>query len=339
MPNVAILGCAHIHTPRFVSMMKARSTINVHYVWDHDAARAARVAQDLGSSTAATVQDVLADAHVEAIIILSETNRHEDLVIATANAGKAMFVEKPLGVDGPSAARMADVIQANKILFQTGFFMRGQAIYQTLKQHITEGSFGKLTRARGSFVHHGALAGFFDTEWRWMADPARAGVGGFGDLGAHVLDLLLWLLRDSADDVSKVTAVLDNGTARYPNCDELGEGLLRFESGLIASLAAGWNDLANPLPLALYGTEGQAYVVDGTLYMHSPKLGTDGPTTWTNLSPALPHAFELFLDALGGKDVPLVTAQEAAYSAHVMDMLYQSAKQEKWLELGHINQA
>jgi predicted dehydrogenase len=333
MPNVAMLGCAHIHTPRFVSMMNARDSVQVKYVWDHDVARAARVAQDLGSAVATTVQEVLDDATLEAIIILSETNRHEDLVIATANAGKAMFVEKPLGVDGPTAARMADVIRANKILFQTGFFMRGQAIYQTLKQHIREGTFGKLTRARGSFVHHGALAGFFDTEWRWMADPAQAGVGGFGDLGAHVLDLLLWLLQDSAGDVHKVTAVLDNGTACYPNCDELGEGLLHFESGLIASLAAGWNDLANPLPLALYGTEGQAYIVNGELYIHSNSLETDGPIVWTDLAPALPHAFELFLDALEGKDVPLVTAQEAAYSAHVMDMLYQSAKQERWLEL------
>ncbi|MEM7735102.1 MAG: Gfo/Idh/MocA family oxidoreductase [Deinococcota bacterium] len=337
MPNVAVLGCAHIHTPRFVSMMNARSNVQVKYVWDHDMARAARVAQDLGSSTANTIQDVLTDARVEAIIILSETNRHEDIVITAANAGKPMFVEKPLGMDGPSAARMAEVIQANNVLFQTGFFMRGQAIYQTLKQHIAEGNFGKLTRVRGSFVHHGALAGFFDTEWRWMADPAQAGVGAFGDLGAHVLDLLLWLLRDGAGEVRKVTAVLDDGTVRYPDCDELGEGLLRFESGLIASLAAGWNDLANPLPLALYGTEGQAYVVGSTLYIHSTKLGTDGPTAWTDLAPALPHAFELFLDALEDKDVPLVTAQEAAYSAHVMDMLYQSAKQERWLELKQVS--
>ena len=96
MPNVAVLGCAQIHTPRFVSMMHARSNVQVKYVWDHDMARAARVAQDLGSSTANTIQDVLTDARVEAIIILSETNRHEDIVITADNARKPMIVEKPL---------------------------------------------------------------------------------------------------------------------------------------------------------------------------------------------------------------------------------------------------
>jgi predicted dehydrogenase len=49
---------------------------------------------------------------------------------------------------------------------------------------------GKITRARGSNCHSGSLGGWFDKEYRWMADPKIAGVGAFGDLGTHKLDIL-----------------------------------------------------------------------------------------------------------------------------------------------------
>ena len=46
-----------------------------------------------------------------------------------------------------------------------------------------------------------------------------------------------------------------------------------------------------------------------------------------------PHAFELFLDALVGKDVPLVTASEAAYRNVVMEALYTGAKLKSWISI------
>src|SRR3954464_6348682 len=92
-----------------------------------------------------------------------------------------------------------------------------------LREHVNKGSFGKITRLRFSNCHSGALGGWFDTEWRWMADVKQAGVGGFGDLGTHGLDILMWWLNESG--VDNCTAAIANGTARYPSCDELGESI------------------------------------------------------------------------------------------------------------------
>jgi predicted dehydrogenase len=206
--------------------------------------------------------------------------------------------------------------------------MRGHPIHLFLREQIKKGSLGKITRIRHTNCHAGSLKGLFDAEWRWMADPVQAGGGGFADLGTHSLDILLWLMGDAVS----VTASIDVATGRYGDCDEYGEGLLKFENGAIGSLAAGWVDVAHPINLILSGTEGHAHVANGQLYFQSEHVaGADGQEPWTRLPQAWPHAFELFLDALTGKQVPLVGAREAAVRSAVMEAFYRGAKTQQWI--------
>jgi predicted dehydrogenase len=311
-------------------MLKGRSDVIVKSVWDHDAARGQLRAGELAATFVGDYRAILADKEIQAVIVASETNRHEALVPEVVGAGKHVFVEKPLGFGKRDAKVMAEVIEKAGVKFSTGYFMRSSPIAQFLKQQVAAGSFGKITRVRGSNCHSGALGGWFDQEWRWMADPKISGCGAFGDLGTHSLDLLIWL----CGEVSQVAAQLDNGTGRYPGCDETGEGLLRFKNGAIGTLAAAWDDVANPLTLLISGTEGHAAVIDEQLYFSSKHVaGADGKTPWQKLPPARPHAFELFLDAVVGKDVPLIGAREAAYRNVVMESLYEAARGGKWVAI------
>jgi predicted dehydrogenase len=231
---------------------------------------------------------------------------------------------------------MADAIERAGVLFQTGYFVRGGPMVNFLREHVQRGSFGKITRVRGSNCHGGALGGWFDSrpndpanDWRWMADPAQAGCGAFGDLGTHLLDILLWIFGD----VSEVIATLDNGTARYPDCDETGEALMRFKSGAIGTLAAAWDDVANPVFLLISGTEGHAAIIDMKLYLQCKNIeGADGkaPFDEHKLPPPKPAGLDSFLDAVSGKDATLVTAREAAYRSAVMEAMYNSAKRNTW---------
>jgi predicted dehydrogenase len=328
MANVALVGCAHIHTPGFVKRLQARSDINVKYVWDHQPERAQKQAEALSTQTVSDLDRVWTDPEIAGAIICSETGQHEHLVLAGAAAKKHLFVEKPLALGAEDAYRMADAIEAAGVLFQTGYFKRGDPIHLFLREQINRGHFGKITRLRHTNCHNGSLRGLFDTEYRWMADPVQAGGGGFADLGTHSLDIMLWLLGD----VTHVTADVDVATGRYGDCDEYGEGLLKYENGAIGSLAAGWVDVAHPVSLILSGTEGHAYVANGELYFQSQHVaGADGKAPWTDLPQAWPHAFELFLDALVGKDASLVGAREAAVRSAVMEALYEGARTKKWV--------
>ena len=237
-------------------------------------------------------------------------------MLAAAEAGKHMFVEKPLGWPRPTPIAWPTAIDAAGVLFQTGYFNRGFAIHRFLKEQVDAGAFGQITRYRQSNCHSGSLGRWFDRGWMWMTDMEQAGVGAFGDLGTHALDIMMWILGD----VDRVTATLDVAVDNYDGCDEFGEGLLVFKNGVIGSLAAGWVDVADPVKLVISGTEGHAYVVNGDLFFKSEHVeGADGESPWTDLPEDWPHAFELFLDAVGGEeDVTLVTAQEAAARSAVM---------------------
>ncbi len=339
MIPIALIGCAHIHTPGFINMLHKRSDVKVTQVWDPDQRRSSRRAEELGAQVIPTPDAAMADDSIKGVVICSETIRHEPLVQAAARARKHMFVEKPLGMGSRDGYAMAQAIQDAGVMFQTGYFQRSDPKNRFLKEQIEKGNLGKITRVRGSNAHSGALGNWFKArpdafheDWRWMADPSQAGVGGFGDLGTHALDILIWWLGD----VKAATAQIDPVTNTYDGCDETGEGLMRFKNGAIGTLAAGWVDQADPVKYLVSGTEGHAAVINGQLHLISKKDARfDGTTAvrTNELSAPAPHAFELFLDALAGKDlpVPLVSAREAAYRSAVMEAMYEGAKSNTWV--------
>jgi predicted dehydrogenase len=140
----------------------------------------------------------------------------------------------------------------------------------------------------------------------------------------------MWVLGP----VEEVTADVRVVTGRYSGCDETGSALLRMRDGLVASLTAGWVDVANPVTLQIAGTEGHALIVNDTLHFVSKKVPGSRitePTAAASL-PAAPLApMHQWLDAVAGKSgQPLVTPREAAARVAVMDAAYESSRTSRW---------
>ncbi len=327
MKSIAFLSCAHIHTPNFVNTVRDRG-IRCLGVWDDNAERATESAAIL-KCRVRELEDILADPEIDAVVICSETRQHASLVEKAVAAKKHLFIEKPLGMGKVDASAIADQIEAAGLTFQSGYFFRGKAQMRTIKAWIESGKLGKVTRARFSNCHNGALGGWFDTSWRWMADVSEAGVGAYGDLGTHGLDILLWLFGE----VESATATLSMGSARYPGCDELGEGMIRFRSGTIATLAASWDDIADPVRAEIMGTQGHMTIFNDELYIVCPEEKLDGKTPYTDLEEAAAAGFPAFLDWCEGKAADLVPVREAEYSSIVLDALYEGARTSRWVSI------
>jgi predicted dehydrogenase len=330
--TVAVVGVAHIHTPGYLDLLKKRPDVRIKYVWDHDSARAEKRAQETGAQTVSDLKTVWDDAEVSVVVILSETNRHPELVLAAAKAGKHMFVEKPMGITSRESREMADAIDKAGGLFTTGYFSRTDPKHLFLKAEISKGNFGVITRVRASNSHNGSLQGWFDTDWRWMTDPKIAGVGAFGDLGTHKLDILMWMLGDLESVTGDIRAV----THRYGDCDETGEALLQFKNGVIATLAAGWVDIDDPVKLQICGTQGHAVIFNDKLYYRSEKVeDSDNRKPVSRLPPEPKPPLQQLLDAVAGdKNQPLVTADEAAARVTAMAAIYEAARDRKWVKMG-----
>jgi predicted dehydrogenase len=241
--TLAFVGCAHIHTPGFINLLKGRPDVTVKYVWDHLPARAEKRGAELGAKVVSDLNEVWNDASVSGVVICSETNRHPALVKAASAAKKHQFIEKPLGITAAESVAMAKAIENAGLLFTTGYFMRTDPKHLFLKEQVAAGAFGTITRASAWNCHSGSLGGWFDEKpndpsnsWRWMADVEQAGVGGFGDLGTHSLDILMWLLGDVESvsaDVQTVTARYEDGRDRS-GADEVQERRARVADGRLA---------------------------------------------------------------------------------------------------------
>jgi len=334
--TLAFAGLAHSHTPGFIKLLKGRPDVKVKTVWDPEAPRAEKRAAELGSKVAGDVNEIWSDPEITGVVVCSQTNHHRKLVLAGAQAKKHLFVEKPLGMNVRECREMADAIERAGLLFSTGYFMRTTPQHLFLKEQVAAGTFGKITRVRGSNCHSAALGGRFDVKpndpantWSWFADLKAAGFGGFGDLGTHSLDLLMWMLGD----VESVTADIKSVTGHYGDIDECGEALLKFKSGVTGTLGAGWVDVENPVTLLISGTEGHATVVHNELFIKSTKLeGADGKKPWTKLPEALPLPLNQFVNAIAGQpNQPLVTPREAAARVSVIEAAYNAARQHAWL--------
>ena len=328
MKKFALLGAGHIHTPGFVKKLNKRNDLKIISVWDHDQIRAQQNADLLKAESVRDYTSVLENPDLDAVIICSETNLHEEIIMKVAEAKKHCFVEKPLGMGQQDSERMLTALENSGVMFQTGYFSRSNPVYRKLKQLIDNGTFGTISRIRLNNCHDGLRRNVFD-DYLWMTDLNQAGVGAFGDLGTHVLDLLLWFMSD----LESVTATLSSPLNRYPGCDESGEALLKFKSGVIASIAAGWVDIAQPFTVIVSGTEAHAHMNQKEIYLKSNNIpGADGETALKNLPEALPHAFDLFLNAVvSGKNENLVPVREAAYRSTVMEAIYKAVSEKSWV--------
>ncbi|HEY3323186.1 MAG TPA: Gfo/Idh/MocA family oxidoreductase [Planctomycetota bacterium] len=329
--TLALVGCAHIHTPLFCDILSSRPDVTVKYVWDATPAKAEKVAPDLKAKVAKDPAEIFGDSSVQCAVILSETARHLELATAAAAAKKHLFVEKPLAGNSKDATAIADAVEKAGVLFNMGYHLRAIPQINFVKEHIAKGSFGKITRVHTAFCHGGLLEGMFDTDYKWVLDPKQAGVGGFGDVATHSVDLLMWLLGD----VEAVSADIRNVSGKYPDVDEVGEALCKMKSGVTACVAGACVEPTNPYKLLVVGTEGHAMIfIEDRLYIKSKKIeGADGMRPWGKLPPGPPHSVVQLIEAINGKQMPLVTVREAAKDVKVLEAIYQAAREKKWVTL------
>jgi predicted dehydrogenase len=330
--GLALLGAAHMHTSTFLQILATREDVKVKYVWDANPTLAAKHAAACGAKTAATSDEVLADAGVSGVLILSETCRHAELATRAAKAKKHLFVEKPLGVGARDAAQIAAAVEQAGVLFTTGYHLRTNPKHIFVKENIARGNLGKIVRVHASFSNDCVLQGVFDGELKWTTQRKFGALGSFADTGTHALDLLMWLLGD----VESVSADVRSVTGRYPDCDETGQGMLRFKNGVTGTISAGWIEPENPVGLLISGTEGQATMFNERLYLRTKKVpGADGARPWGKLPPGPDHPVLQFASAVAGqKGMPLVTVREAAARVKVMEALYQAARERRWVTVG-----
>ena len=111
-------------------------------VYDAYGPAAQRVAAALGVPAAASVAEIFA-GELDAVAICSSSDTHVDLLVAAAEAGKAVFCEKPVSIDLAEVDRALAAIDAAAVPFQIGFNRRFDPAHASVREAVASGAVGE----------------------------------------------------------------------------------------------------------------------------------------------------------------------------------------------------
>ena len=223
MFKIALLGAGRIGKIHAANAV-AHPDLTLSHVVDPVEAAAEALARETGAAVA-TLEAVLADESVAAVIVASTTDTHLDYCLAAHAAGKAIFCEKPLDMDLARARTAAAALAGARLLL--GFNRRFDPNFQALKARLDAGAVGGI-----------------ETLQITSNDPAAPPVayvkvsgGLFKDMAIHDFDMARWLLDEEACEVFAWGSALVDPAIGAAGDIDTARTLLRTASGKLCVIA------------------------------------------------------------------------------------------------------
>ncbi|MFG2960440.1 Gfo/Idh/MocA family protein [Streptomyces sp. NPDC048291] len=336
--------------------------------------RAEEAAAQFGfASTTRDWREVAADPRVHAVSITAPNFLHREIGVAMAEAGKHVWIEKPVGLTAEDARAVAEAVAKAGVQGTVGFNYRNAPAVAHARELIASGELGTVTHVRVRLFSD--YAAHPDGALTWRYERARGGGGVLGDLASHGVDLARFLLGD-IESLTADTAVFIPERARpagataghtlatggelgpvenedYVNC------LLRFASGARGVLEASRVSVGeqNNYGFEVHGTRGAVFWDYRRMGELGVSLGTsyqDQPVSTVFVGPGHGEygAFQPgAANAMGYDDLKVIEARnflrsvaegtphgptldDAVRSATALDAMSRSAAQGTWVTLG-----
>ena len=189
--RIAVLSRWHVHADEYAKAINDHPDSRVAAVWDEDPQRGQRWATELGVDFVPDYAALMARRDIDGVVVTSPTNRHRELIVGAARAGKHVFTEKVLATQMDDARAIAAAVRASSIRFTISFPRRTIAPLVHAKAMLDSGALGDVTLLRIRISHDGALRNWLPAHF---FDPQACGGGAMIDLGAHGMYLSRWLL-------------------------------------------------------------------------------------------------------------------------------------------------
>ncbi|MFF9028768.1 Gfo/Idh/MocA family protein [Streptomyces iakyrus] len=335
--------------------------------------RAEEAAAQFGfASTTRDWREVAADPRVKAVSITAPNFLHRAIGVAMAEAGKHIWIEKPVGLTAEDARAVADAVAAAGVQGTVGFNYRNAPAVEAARELIASGEIGTVTHVRvrlfSDYAAHpeGALT--------WRYERERGGSGVLGDLASHGVDLARFLLGDITSLAADTAVFLPErarpagATAGHSRATggELGpvenedyvSCLLRFASGARGVLEACRVSVGeqNNYGFEVHGTKGAVFWD----FRRMNELGVSRGTTYQDQSVTTVYVgpghgeFAAFqpgaANAMGYDDLKVIeayrfltsvaegtphgaTLTDAVHSAAALDAMARSARSGSWAEV------
>jgi predicted dehydrogenase len=280
-----------------------------------------------------TVEALLKDANVDALIVSTPNYLHKSQTIAALHAGVHVMVEKPMAMNAQEAEEMRETAQKSGALLMVAHCWRFDPEVLWLKEQSTK--LGKITRTKGIGVH---------THWGpsgWFIQKEFAGGGALVDMGIHALDTARFLLGDP-----KPVAVFAKIGTYFKDfdVDDTGVIIVEWDDGATSYFESGWWQPHADGPEAatqLYGTQGFGQVFPTKLEIPNvleQKIDViDSGFVFPRESQAPQSLYDAqlkyFVGCIEKNQTPSPGGLEGWVNMKVVDAAYQSSQTRKVVEI------
>ncbi|MER6418798.1 Gfo/Idh/MocA family oxidoreductase [Streptomyces sp. NPDC001137] len=335
--------------------------------------RAEEAAAQFGfASTTRNWRDVVEDPRIQAVSITAPNFLHREIGVAMAQAGKHIWIEKPVGLSAADARAVAEAVATAGVQGAVGFNYRNAPAVEAARELITSGAIGTVTHVRVRLFSD--YAAHPESALTWRYEKERGGSGVLGDLASHGADLARHLLGD-IEALTADTAVFIPQRARPTGATaghtratggELGPVenedyvgcLLRFASGARGVLEACRVSVGeqNNYGFEVHGTKGAVFwdfrrmnelgVSRGTSYQDQPVSTVyvgPGDGEFGAFQPGAANAMGMddlkvieayrFLRSIAEGKPHGATLPDAVHSAAALEAMVRSAESGSWVSL------
>ncbi len=216
------MGKAHSNAYRQVGRFFPELPVEVvmHTICGRNEAKVSEAAAQMGWQNVETDwRKVVANPEIDVIDIATPGNLHAEIAIAAAQAGKAVFCEKPIGNTLEEAERMAAAVKAAGVPNAVFHNYRKAPAASLVKRFIEEGKLGTIYHMRAVYLQDWIADPNFPLVWRLQKEIA--GSGTHGDINAHIIDMARYLLGE----FDEVVGLLHTFVKKRPLAGEIDANL------------------------------------------------------------------------------------------------------------------
>jgi 1,5-anhydro-D-fructose reductase (1,5-anhydro-D-mannitol-forming) len=304
-----ILGCGDVAEKKSGPALYKAEGSELVAVMRRDLAKAEDFARRHGAKRAyRTVEELLADAEVDAVYIATPPYLHQEQTIAAAQAGKHVLVEKPMALNVAECEAMIAACQEADVRLHVAYYRRFYPKFVAAKGILERGEIGTVVGARLLMCSRSVGGG-------WRIEPTVSGGGHFLDVGSHRLDMLQYLLGDAAE----IAGFAENLPGRHVAENDVVLAL-RMTKGALVSAGFHYETQSRYDLLEIYGTAGTLTFdpFDGETFT----VRADGQETvhaYPNPTPSHLPFIQALVEVYNGAAIPHVTGEEGAKTTRIMD--------------------
>lgn len=342
--NIGLIGCGVI-SDIYLKNCSRFEHLTIIAVADLDRGRAEEKSKEHGIPFVLSVDELINHEDVDIVLNLTPPGGHYALCLQALNAGKHVYVEKPLSVSLQEGKELLDTAKKKGLLIGAAPDTFLGAGLQTCRTLIENGAIGQPVAATAFMLKSGPE--------HWHPDPAffyQVGGGPMYDMGPYYLTAFISLMGP----VKRV-----NASAGFPSLERTimtGEnagkkipvqtpthisGNVEFESGAIGTIITSFDVQATQTPfIEIYGTEGSISVPDPNTFAGPVKLNRKGTDQWVEqelVSDAVENlrglGIEDMADAILNRRQHHATGDLAFHVLEIMHGFHESASLGKHYEM------